>query len=59
MTALAIVRSADLKRIGDFVRKNPGLRVEVEKDGIILRVSPDIQDIHRSAAVDEPEVVRL
>lgn len=52
MTAPAVVRSADLKRMGDFVRKNPGLRVEVEKDGIILRVSPDIQDIHRPQAVD-------
>ncbi len=55
MTSPAIVRSADLKRMGDFVRKNPGLRVEVEKDGVILRVSPDIPDNHRPAKVELPD----
>ena len=58
MTSPAIVRSADLKRMAD-VAKSKGVTVWIEIDGRRVGVSPDIQDIHRPAAVDEPEVVRL
>ena len=58
MTTPALVRSSDLKRMAD-VAKSKGVTVWIEIDGRRVGVSPDIQDIHRSAAVDEPEVVRL
>lgn len=58
MTSPAIVRSSDLKRMAD-VAKSKGVTVWIEIDGRRVGVSPDIQDIHRPAAVDEPEVVRL
>jgi len=55
MTSPAVVRSGDLKRMARFVRENPGLRVEVERDGVILRVSPDIPDIHKPGKVELPD----
>ena len=58
MTTPAIVRSADLKRMAD-IAKSKGVTVWIEIDGRRVGVSPDIQDIHRTQAVDEPEVVRL
>lgn len=55
MTTPAIVKSADLKRMGNFVKANPGLRVEVEKNGILIRVAPDIPAIHKSSKVELPD----
>jgi len=52
MTTPALVKSADLKRMGAFVKANPGLRVEVEKNGILIRVAPDIPETHRSSKVE-------
>lgn len=41
MTKLAFIRQADLKRMAAIARSE-GVRVEVEKDGIIIRVLPDV-----------------
>lgn len=42
MTAPALVRSSDLKRMAD-IAKAKGVRVEMEIDGKIIRVMPDTQ----------------
>jgi len=59
MTTPAVLKAADLNRMGAFVRKNPGMRVEVEKDGILIRVAPDIPANHRVVPVDDIEEYRL
>lgn len=59
MTTPAIIKSADLKRMGDYVKKNPGIRVEVEKDGVLIRVAPDIPAIHSAPDVVKKERIRL
>lgn len=58
MTSPALVRSADLKRMAS-IAKREGVRVEIEIDGKIVRVAPDIPVDHRSELVDEQEIVRL
>lgn len=55
MTATAIVTKSDLKRMADFVRENPGLCVEIERDGTKVRVFPDIQAMGKAKPVDQPE----
>jgi hypothetical protein len=55
MTSPALLKTADLKRMGDFIKRNPGLRVEVEKDGILIRVAPDIPAIHSTKPVEKYE----
>lgn len=50
MTAKAIVHAADLKRMA-VVAKREGVRVEIEIDGKIIRVAPDIPAIHSAAPV--------
>lgn len=59
MTNPAIVKSADLKRMGDFVRKNPGMRVEIEKNGVLIRVAPDIPANHSEKPVARYEDFEL
>lgn len=41
MTTPALIRKSDLKRMAEFVSANPGLRVELERDGVIIRVATD------------------
>lgn len=45
MTAPASIKQSDLKRMAE-VAKSKGVRVEMEVDGRIFRVSPDIPDNH-------------
>ncbi|MFD1328252.1 hypothetical protein [Mycoplana ramosa] len=47
MSASAIVRQSDLRRLA-AVAKRDGVRVELEINGMIIRVSPD----HSQPAVD-------
>lgn len=54
MTAKAIVHAADLKRMA-VVAKREGVRVEIEIDGKIIRVAPDIPAIHSPAPVAKYE----
>ncbi len=55
MTASALVKQSDLKRMAQ-IAKSEGVRVEIEVNGKIIRVFPDITDIHRPASVDlKPE----
>lgn len=51
MTAPALVKSADLKRMADIALEK-GVRVEIEVDGKIIRVAPDIPTIHSSDRVE-------
>jgi hypothetical protein len=51
MTAPALVKSADLKRMADIALEK-GVRVEIEIDGKIIRVAPDIPDNHKQTSVD-------
>lgn len=53
MTAPALVKSADLKRMAQ-IAKTSGVRVEIEIDGKIIRVAPDIPVTHRQEEVDQP-----
>lgn len=58
MTAPALVKSADLKRMADIALEK-GVRVEVEVDGKIIRVAPDIPAIHSPAQPVKKERIRL
>lgn len=49
MTASALVKQSDLKRMA-HIAKSEGVRVEIEVNGKIIRVAPDIPAIHS----DEP-----
>jgi len=50
MTRAALVKESDLHRMAKIAKRD-GVRVEVEVNGKIVRVSPDIPDIHRPASV--------
>ncbi|MDW9843562.1 hypothetical protein GOB05_27000 [Sinorhizobium meliloti] len=55
MTAPALVKAADLKRMAD-VAKSKGVTVWIEINGRRVGVTPDIQDIHKPETVDlKPE----
>lgn len=54
MTAPALVRKADLRRMAEVARET-GTRLEIEKNGVIYRAAPDIPDIHRPAKVELPD----
>ncbi|MDX3926789.1 MAG: hypothetical protein QHC90_13420 [Shinella sp.] len=58
MTAPALVKSADLKRMAD-VAKVKGVTVWVEVDGRRVGVSPDIPAIHKPDRIDPDEELRL
>lgn len=51
MTAAALVKAADLKRMAD-IALSKGVRVEIEVDGRIIRVAPDIPVTHKPGSVD-------
>lgn len=51
MTTPALIKQADLKRMAE-IAKTQGVRVEIEIDGKIFRVAPDIPDNHKQSSVD-------
>ncbi|MGN6776949.1 hypothetical protein [Rhizobium sp.] len=54
MTASALIKESDLHRMAK-VAKRDGVRVEIEVDGKIIRVSPDIPVVHKSSKVELPD----
>ncbi|NTI80372.1 hypothetical protein [Rhizobium rhizogenes] len=54
MTASALVKQSDLKRMAQ-IAKSEGVRVEIEVNGKIIRVSPDIPVIHKPRKVELPD----
>ena len=54
MTTPALVKSADLKRMA-AIAKRDGVRVEIEVNGKIIRVAPDIPTIHSGKPVEKYE----
>ncbi|MBX5021175.1 hypothetical protein [Rhizobium lentis] len=52
MTRAAIVKEADLHRMAKIAKRD-GVRVEIEIDGKIIRVSPDIPDNQNQQRVDK------
>lgn len=58
MTTPALVKSADLKRMA-AIAKRDGVRVEIEIDGKIIRVAPDIPTIHSPNQPVKKERIRL
>lgn len=51
MTASALIKESDLARMAKIAKRD-GVRVEVEIDGKIIRVAPDIQDLNSKTGVD-------
>jgi len=58
MTASALVKQSDLKRMA-AIAKQQGVRVEIEVNGKIIRVSPDIPAINSEKPVEQKRTVRL
>jgi hypothetical protein len=58
MTASALVKQSDLKRMAS-IAKSEGVRVEIEVNGKIIRVTPDIPDIHKGGGLASRPVIRL
>lgn len=54
MTASALVKQSDLKRMA-AIAKQQGVRVEIEVNGKIIRVAPDIPDSHSDKPVALPK----
>lgn len=54
MSATALVRRSDLKRLAD-VAKATGMRIEIEVNGVIVRIAPDIPNIHKPERVELPD----
>lgn len=54
MTAPALIKQAELDRMAVIAKKR-GVRVEVEVDGRVFRVSPDIPDNHKPEPVALPD----
>lgn len=54
MTAPALIKQAELRRMASIAKKE-GVRVEVEVNGKIFRISPDIPDNHRQQPVALPD----
>lgn len=54
MTAPALIKQAELRRMATIAKKE-GVRVEVEVNGKIFRISPDIPDNHRQQPVALPD----
>lgn len=51
MTAPAAIKQSDIRRMADIATEK-GVIVEMEKDGTIIRVMPNIPEIHNAPAVD-------
>ncbi len=58
MTRPASIKSADLKRLAAIVKES-GLRAEMEKNGVIVRLAPDIPTIHKPTPVEKKERASL
>ncbi|MBD9455179.1 hypothetical protein IB244_27250 [Rhizobium sp. RHZ02] len=55
MTRAALLKESDLHRMAKIAKRD-GVRVEVEVNGKIIRISPDIPEINKPARVDlQPE----
>jgi len=54
MTASALVKQSDLKRMA-MIAKEQGVRVEIEVNGKIIRVSPDIPIINSGEPIALPK----
>lgn len=54
MTRSALVKQADLNRMATIAKKR-GVRVEIEVDGKLIRVAPDIPDTHKDDGLAPPE----
>jgi hypothetical protein len=50
MTAPALIKQAELRRMAT-IAKREGVRVEVEVNGRIFRISPDIPDDHKGKPI--------
>lgn len=55
MTAPATIKQSDLRR-AVAVAKESGCIIEIEKDGMKIRVMPDNPDIHRPEQIDQQPV---
>jgi hydrogenase maturation factor len=51
MTAPAVFRQSDLRRLTEMAKES-GCVIEMEKDGVKIRVMPDTPNIHSATAVD-------
>jgi hypothetical protein len=58
MTRAALVKESDLHRMAKIAKRD-GVRVEVEVNGKIVRVSPDIPDNHKTIDVAPKKLVIL
>jgi hypothetical protein len=58
MTASALVKQSDLKRMATIAREQ-GVRVEIEFNGRVIRVMPDIPDIHSPILTVPKKPIRL
>ncbi|WP_162911337.1 hypothetical protein [Shinella zoogloeoides] len=54
MTAPALIKQAELRRMATIAKKE-GVRVEVEVNGKIFRVAPDIPDTHKQTPIAKYE----
>jgi uncharacterized protein YhdP len=58
MTKRALVNQGDLMRMA-AVAKKTGMRVEVEIDGVIIRVAPDYPEMQKLQQQVKKERIRL
>ncbi|KQY39989.1 hypothetical protein [Rhizobium sp. Root483D2] len=52
MTASALVKESDLHRMAKIAKRD-GVRVEIEINGTIIRIAPDIPDINSPKKIDK------
>lgn len=58
MTAPAAIRQSDLRRAASIV-KETGVVIEVERDGVKIRLMPNIPDTHSRPAIEHYEDIKL
>lgn len=58
MTTPALIKQADLKRMAE-IAKTQGVRVEIEIDGKLIRVAPDIPVNHSDHDIAPVRELRL
>lgn len=54
MTVSALIKESDLHRMAKIAKRD-GVRVEIEVNGKIIRVSPDIPNNHKPQKVELPD----